>query len=504
MACTTELTASHLSPADVVGRFVQVEGSLEFDESEGDWFEAYVSKWVTGGGRVLDRGPAEHELIVEGMRRVRMRLLCSRNVGETHTRAFREIHGVSQFVTRAEALSAAADRYNWGERIGGGAQLEVTVFAVRGLAGEDSAEELQMIARTLSRESKDYAKKLAPALFEHRGDFKWRDTAAEALSRDWARAAARSVEFGSRGMSVAAGVEWVRSRVGQTSADASAPKNKVKLVAPGARARTFTTPDLRQGRMLFPAPASRGTRLKIELKQRKPLGGTTTNLGRLDIVIDNIVVPNAAYPTGWLPLTHGKGDIQIRLYLLDPYAEGFDPAKLASLPSDLNQTKPTPVDAPETATGDFRVVEKSADTAVAATQDDLSTEDKSTDDAQTTARDVHGDKSSVAEHDDEKSVTTKEETLQAVDDIAPMHKPPPPPPPRKKPPPPPLKPRPSLAADLASQIATGASTLRKSTERPQPPPPAPSQPSIFDDLAAKIQKIRSDVAADDDDDDEYD
>jgi len=333
------LTASHLEAGEVVGRFLKVEGlSVEFDKEEGP-VEAYCAKWVSGGGRLSSLfrkkdDPVTHELVVRGMRRLEATLQCRPNIGKPGALPFVEMDGAPSFVVEAEKRAASFDRLEWGARLGGGPQLEVTVFACRGIIEKEGGP-LQLIARSLCVDSKPYAKLLAPVLYERRGEFfQVSETKAEQLARDWARAAARSPAFFDGYLhDIASGVDWVRRKVLDekiTNPDVAAEKAKVKLTARGDRAACFLdekTNAAKQGlssleprRLVFRA-RSKGTRLKLELKRRG--GGVkknTQNLGRLDVVVDDFVKKNAQYPTGWLPLTHGAGELQIRLYLLDPNA----------------------------------------------------------------------------------------------------------------------------------------------------------------------------------------
>lgn len=526
MAATSQLLASHLTAQEVLSRFVEVEGCEEFDESEREErMIAFVSAWSSGGGLVFDRGPCIHVLLMEGMRRVSAKLLCSRNVSEPGARAFREIYGVPEFVTRAEASSALAERSGWGARCGGGAQLEVTVFGARGLAAnERSSESLQLIARTLSSDAKAYVLALAPALCELRGEFGWPDPKADNLSRDWARSASRSPDFW-RGMSVAEGIEWVRARVGTTTPDKAAPKDKVKLLAKGGRARTFISVVDKAPRpqpMVFAVPPHRGTRLKIELKQRKTFGGTT-NLGRLDIVVDDLVRKNSAYPTGWLPLTHGKGELQIRLYYLDPNdSDTFDPTNLSggtSRPSTQPPTEDAGESVGQSDASDGTVVPDEKKTDFSAPETALSkgpvletpgsVESQESERSATKSKPPPPPPPKRNEAGSEKEAEAKRppppppKRSEAGSGEEAEAKRPPPPPQRK--PPPPLEKKPEvrrLAPDLASQLAAGASLLHKPAERP-PPEPA-SNTTIFDDLAARIQSIRTDVADSDSDDDDFD
>lgn len=540
MAASTVLLASHLSAGESVGRFVDVYGGETFEETEDSSFSAYVSAWSKGGG-ILSRGPATHVLILEGMRRLEAKLLCAGNVGVAGAHEFREVHGVPPFVTRLELMRAEADRHGWGGRCGGGPQLEVTIFGARGLS-EDPAAELQCIVRTLSKDAKAYAKELAKAVAEHAGEFRFGDK-AETLARDWGRAAARSPAFP---MTIAEGVEWVRVNLAK-GPDKASPKNKVKLVAAGGRARVFASnvkddlPNL--SRLVFPTRA-KGTRLKVELRQRSL--AKTNDVGSFDIVVDDIVDKNAPYSVGWLPLTRGTGQLQIRFYLLDPTAPNFDPANLSGRPAHVpaandmplqHAESPAAVEPPSPPQGEDRA-------AAQAQQEDNVVE------ASSPANDAPQEKPAALQ--------TK----------------PPPPPPKKKPPPPPPKttaaappvesaapprpaissdlasqlqagasvlkkpeqpaapPRPAISADLASQLQAGASVLKKADQaaapapRPAPafssdlasqlqrgasklkkpadlpPPPPPQSETLFDALAAKVSSIRRDIDGDDDDEDD--
>ncbi|KAH8072538.1 hypothetical protein JL720_11100 [Aureococcus anophagefferens] len=172
----THLLASHLTPADVVGRFIEVT-ALEFADDGSDTTQAYVLEWKSGGGLIFGRNDAVvHTLLLAGMRRVDAVLLCDKNVGRAEARVQR------------------------------------------------------VIARTLCASSKPFAKALQPALLEHAGEFKFAPDKAESLATAWARAAARSPAFFcGEEMTVAEGVSWVRRKIVEekiTNPDAAAPKER--------------------------------------------------------------------------------------------------------------------------------------------------------------------------------------------------------------------------------------------------------------------------------------
>ena len=103
----THLLASHLTPADVVGRFIEVE-ALEFADDGSDTTQAYVLEWKSGGGLIFGRNDAVvHTLLLAGMRRVDAVLLCDKNVGRAEARAFKECVGAPRFLVAAEKADAS-------------------------------------------------------------------------------------------------------------------------------------------------------------------------------------------------------------------------------------------------------------------------------------------------------------------------------------------------------------------------------------------------------------
>ena len=103
----THLLASHLTPADVVGRFIEVT-ALEFADDGSDTTQAYVLEWKSGGGLIFGRNDAVvHTLLLAGMRRVDAVLLCDKNVGRAEARAFKECVGAPRFLVAAEKADAS-------------------------------------------------------------------------------------------------------------------------------------------------------------------------------------------------------------------------------------------------------------------------------------------------------------------------------------------------------------------------------------------------------------
>ena len=512
MARRTVLTASHLEAPEVVGRFLMVEGLLE----EAAKTEAYCARWVSGGGRLArltnDQKPVRHELVLKGGKRIEATLQCRPNVGKEGALAFFEMDGAPSFVVESEKRAAALERLSWGRRLDGGPQLEVTVFAAR--LGDEEGGPVQLIARTLCVDSKTFAKKLAPALYERRGElFNQPDAKGEQLSKDWARACARSEAFFNGAFDdddVARGAEWVRSKIFDeniSKPDLAAPKDKIKLTAKGDRATSFLSQagdGLEPKRLVFRA-RTKGTRLKLELKRRtsRTSGRLTENLGRLDIVVDDFVKKNCVYPTGWLPLTHGTGHLQIRLYLLDPSAleDEDDDASLGETTSNDDDCHCQTTDAP-LATKE----ETPANIPAAAKPPEPTKREKPPPPPVAAEKPVT-----------EETTTTREKPPPPPPEKEkPTTSKPPPPPPAEsraaKPPPPPSKPpvvdsppeAKKVPFDLAAQIATGAKHLKKADTRKLPEAAPDGGASMFDDLAAKISKIRTDVADEDDDDDDDD
>jgi len=311
----THLLASHLTAKEVVGRFVLVAG-LEAGEAE---TEAYVSAWKSGGGLLFGRNdPIVHTLVVSGFRTVDAELLCDKNVRLPTALKFHHLEAAPRFLVRAEKAAADVARTRWGER-GGGAQLEVTLFALRGLPCDDGP--VQIIARTLCATAEPFAKALKPALAEIAPELDWPSVTADASAGAWARAAARSPEFfaAADGLSVAAGLAWVRRKILDErirNPEKAAPKNKVKIhgTARGG-AVVFSELDRATGlpaivRRVFDAKP-KGTRLKVHVKVRR--GKETTNVAKLDLVIDGLIERNTMYAAGWIPLAGGQGEIQQRM-----------------------------------------------------------------------------------------------------------------------------------------------------------------------------------------------
>jgi len=450
-----------LSPKEIVGRCIQIEGGEGFDETDIGCIEGIVIKWMSGGVW-YSREAAVHSVLTRGMKKIEVKLLCRPNINVPEARKFVELHGVPSFIIEAERLEAQADRMAWGTRLNGMPQLEVTIFA----AQLDSTEsKIQVIARTLCIESKAYAKKLAPALYERRAEFfgSGDEAKGQTLARDWARACSRSEPFFKKEiLSVSAGVEWVRQQIieNKYSPDRAAPKNKQKIIASSGRAYSFLTNDsaglpIKPNRMLFRSRACGGTRLKIELKS---VGSSRANIGSLDLDIDSLLRKNAEYPAGWIPLTKGNGKLQIRLFNLDP----------DSLPLDDTMTNPA----------------KILDTKKNQTQE-------------------------ISAHQQQEDTTLTDAPPAKVYN---KNNPPPPPPPRareniiaeKKPPN-----QPSLSVDLAAQLTAGETRLKPASRRVLPPPPDDGGKFIFDELASNLAKLRMDIVSggedsdDDDDDDDF-
>ena len=508
MARKTVLTASHLEPQEMVGRFVTVEG-LQSKEST----ECFIAKWTKGGGWLSSKAAVEHEVVLSGGKRMEATLQCRPNIGRDAL-PFCEMDGAPTFVIEAEKRAAALDRLEWAARMDG-PQLEVTVFAARGkFLDDENPGGVQLIARTLHVGSKKFAKDLSPALFEHRGDlFNVGDAKADQLTRDWARAAARSEDFFSGQLTdVATGLAWVRDQISiKKTPEIAAKKDKVKLTAKPDRACCFLDGGLDPKRLVFRASAT-GTRVKLELKRRS--GGKTVNIGRLDMVIDDLIKKNAQYPTGWLPLTHGDGELQIRFFLLDPDA-------LTTSTDDVpEETAVPPEEAP---TGPSSVVsEEPASKPTSKPPPPPKQPAPPPPPKQPAPPSDEGTKKKPPPPPPPKisKPPEKDEEEQPTD-----RKPPPPPPPKKPSDAAPMKtmnldlaaqiaagssnlkkaetpPKKAMNLDLAAQIATGASHLKKAEHRQLPEPPADGGASMFDDLAKKIATIRVDVADDDDDDDD--
>ena len=125
---STDLLASHLKAAEVVGLFIEVVALDFFEEAEGvnngARTQAYVLEWKSGGGLIFGRNDAVvHTLLLAGMRRADAVLLCDKNVGRAEARAFHVLAGAPTWLVAAERAQADMARTRWGER-GLGAQLE--------------------------------------------------------------------------------------------------------------------------------------------------------------------------------------------------------------------------------------------------------------------------------------------------------------------------------------------------------------------------------------------